>query len=63
MSWWKNKKCKLCKKKLPKVKDSAKMQLETADGTHTIEICDECEEFWNLSEEILNRDRKDDEPL
>lgn len=56
MSWWKSKKCKLCYKKIPKLKEAAKIELTSDEGPHVIEICSECEEFWELSEEILNRD-------
>lgn len=61
MSWWKSRKCKLCRKKMPKSYDAAKMEINSDEGPFTIEICDECEEFWDLSEEILNRDLDDDE--
>lgn len=55
--WWKTKKCKTCKAKIPKNTESAELRLDTAEGIVTLEICNECAEFLDKSAEALGKGR------
>lgn len=60
MSWWKNKKCKTCRKKI--VGESAELRVDTANGIMVLEVCDECADFFDKSADILrNKDDGHDE--
>lgn len=57
MSWWKNKKCSICKKKLNKTVEAPIIRLQTLDGVVELEICNECADFYEASAEVLHRKR------
>lgn len=64
MSWWKRRKCKTCKKVLKANKPVHELRLQTADGIHEVEICDDCANFFDKSAEVLtqkNKGSKEDE--
>lgn len=61
MAWWKVRKCKLCKTKLPKIGDVASVRIDTADGLYEIEICDSCADFFDDSADIMRK--KENESL
>lgn len=58
MSWWKRKKCPLCKTVLKKKHGSAELRLDTADGPTTLEICMGCSTVLDKSAELLNDRRR-----
>ena len=51
------KKCKVCDGKI-KSKEPAIIRLETADGIHEINVCDECSRFFEKSAEVIQGGRK-----
>lgn len=61
------KKCPVCAKKYPNDTTFHVLRLNTADGTHEIEICNDCADFFDKSAEVLahrGKDNKsDDEPV
>lgn len=63
MSWWKRSKCGTCKKVLRKGKPIHELRIGTAEGYHEVEICEDCARFWDASGEVLNKGRKEDEPV
>lgn len=63
MSWWKRKKCATCKKVLKPKHGIHELRLNTAEGVVEMEVCDECSRFWDMSAEILNRGKKNDETV
>lgn len=63
MSWWKRKKCATCKKVLKPEHGIHELRLNTAEGVIDMEVCGECSRFWDMSAEILNRGKKNDETV
>ena len=59
MSWWKRKKCPLCKTVLKKKNGIAELRLDTADGPIEMEICMGCSTVLDKSAEVLNGSRKE----
>lgn len=53
MSWWKRKKCPLCKTVLKKKHKTGKLCLETAEGPLELEICMGCSTVLDHSSQIL----------
>lgn len=53
MSWWKNPKCPVCRKKLKKNQPMHEVQLETSEGPHSIEICGDCARFFDMSADAI----------
>ena len=53
MSWWKRKKCPLCKTVLKKKHKIAEFRVETADGTLELEVCGKCAYVMDKSADIL----------
>ena len=54
------KKCKLCDKKIKK-DSTAEMQIDTAEGIHTIEICFSCADILDMAAEAAKAKRKPEE--
>lgn len=59
MSWWKRKKCPLCKTVLKKKHKTGRLCLETAEGPLELEICMGCSTILDHSSEILERKYND----
>lgn len=59
VSWWKRKKCPLCKTVLKKKNGIAELRLDTADGPIEMEICMGCSTVLDKSAELLNGPRKE----
>lgn len=60
MKWWLSKpKCKTCDKVYDKDDKPAVIRLETAEGIHEIEVCNECADFWDKSADVLQRNSND----
>ena len=57
MSWWKNPKCPVCKKKLKKGQPLHELRLETAEGPHSLEICGDCARFLDVSADAIVNNR------
>lgn len=57
---WLGKKCKCCRKKLKRKETTHEIRMETAEGPHSLEVCEDCARFWDMSTDVLNR-RVDDE--
>lgn len=55
-SWFKKVKCPGCGKKQKELRHE--LRLDTAEGVHSIFICDECSRFLDKSAEVLKRRRK-----
>lgn len=53
MSWWKRKKCPLCKTVLKKKHKTGKLCMETAEGPLELEICMGCSTVLDHSSQIL----------
>jgi hypothetical protein len=60
VTWWKRKKCPLCKTVLKKKNGSGKLNMETAEGPLELEICMGCSIILEKSSEILHGSRKRD---
>lgn len=58
MTWWKRKKCPLCKTVLKKKNGIAELRLDTADGPIGMEICMGCSTVLDKSAELLNGRRR-----
>ena len=58
VSWWKRKKCPLCKTVLKKKNGIAELRLDTADGPIEMEICMGCSTVLDKSAEMLNGSRR-----
>lgn len=58
MSWWKSPKCPVCKKRLKKGQPLHELQLQTAEGPHSLEICGECANFFDKSADAIINNRK-----
>ena len=61
MSWWKRKKCPLCKTVLKKKHKTGKLCLETAEGPLELEICMGCSTVLDHSSQILEKEYGDDD--
>lgn len=53
MSWWKRKKCPLCKTVIKKKHKTAEFRIETADGLLELEVCGKCAHVMDKSADIL----------
>jgi hypothetical protein len=68
---WLGKKCKCCRKRLKRKEPTHEIRLDTAEGVHSIEVCEECSRFWDMTAEVLqkprdrhmNEDTEDDESI
>lgn len=60
-SWWKRPKCATCSKKFNKKDKQHVIQLEAADGTIELKVCDNCANFWDASAEVLQKGRKNED--
>jgi hypothetical protein len=58
---WK-KKCPTCEQKYPMKTPFHELRLNTTDGTHVMEICEKCADFFDKSADVIMRGRKD-EPI
>jgi hypothetical protein len=58
VSWWKRKKCQLCKTVLKKKNGAGMLNVETAEGPLELEICMGCSTVLEKSSEILNGSRR-----
>lgn len=56
---WKKAKCKVCSAVLPS--DNAIIRLETSEGVHEIDVCNDCADFFEKSAEVLMRKNVDEE--
>lgn len=61
MSWWKRKKCGICKKVLKKNKKTSNLEMQTADGPVQYEVCEDCSKFFDALTEVLEREYSEDE--
>ena len=53
MSWWKRKKCPLCKSVVKPKHKLSEVRLETADGPLELEVCTKCAYILDKSADIL----------
>ncbi len=53
MSWWKRKKCPLCKTVIKKKHKTAEFRIETADGLLELEVCGKCAYVMDKSADVL----------
>lgn len=56
---WK-KKCPVCEDKYPKATPFHELRLQTADGVHSLEICEKCADFFDKSAEVIMKGRQDE---
>jgi RNase P subunit RPR2 len=61
VTWWKRKKCPLCKKVLKPKNETADVRLDTLDGPLELNICMNCSTILDKSAEILNGKRRSKE--
>jgi hypothetical protein len=57
---WKKKKCPVCQDKYSEKTPFHELRLETADGTHVMEICENCADFFDKSADVIMKGRKDE---
>lgn len=57
---WGKKKCPVCDIKYPKDTSFHELRLDTLDGIHTLNICENCADFFDKSAEVIMKGRKDD---
>ena len=60
MIFAKKKKCRICDVKYPEDAAFHEMRIGTVDGTITLEICDECANFFDKSADVLRKRRKNE---
>ena len=53
--------CPICSTKVDKLNNE--IRLKTADGGHSVYVCDNCSNFFEDSAEVLKRKKQDDEAL
>lgn len=53
MSWWKRKKCPLCKTVIKKNMKMSEVRIETAEGILELEVCPKCAYVIDKSADIL----------
>lgn len=53
MSWWKRKKCPLCKSVIKPKHKLSEVRLETADGPLELEVCPKCAYILDKSADVL----------
>lgn len=53
MSWWKRKKCPLCKTVIKKKMKVSEVRIETAEGILELEVCPKCAYVIDKSADIL----------
>lgn len=53
MSWWKRKKCPLCKTVFKKKHKTAEFRIDTADGPLELTVCMGCATIMDKSADIL----------
>jgi RNase P subunit RPR2 len=53
MSWWKRKKCPLCKSVVKPKHKLSEVRLETADGTLELEVCPKCAYILDKTADVL----------
>lgn len=49
------KKCKACNKRVKKSRPMAKIILNTLDGEHEMQVCQECSDFWDKSADVIQK--------
>ena len=52
------KKCPTCSAKVDKLNNE--LRLKTAEGSHSVYVCDNCADFFEDSGEVLKRKKQDD---
>jgi hypothetical protein len=52
-SWFKKVKCPVCSEKQQQL--AHELRLDTAEGPHSIYVCDTCADFFDKSAEILQK--------
>ena len=71
MSWWKRKKCPLCKTVIKKKHKSAEFRIDTAEGLLELEVCGKCAHIMDKSADVLlskdrglvSKENKDDDTI
>jgi len=53
MSWWKRKKCPLCKTVIKKKMVMAEVRIQTADGLLELDVCPKCAHIIDKSADVL----------
>lgn len=53
MSWWKRKKCPLCKSVIKKNMKLSEVRIDTADGILELEVCPKCAYVIDKSADLL----------
>lgn len=61
MSLLKRKKCTSCRKVLKPKHGIHELRLNTADGVVDLEICGDCARFFDMSADVLQKRRKDND--
>jgi len=56
MSWWKKKKCVICKTKVKRKTDLISVEMQTAEGPHEIKVCNECAKFFDAMIKTLEKE-------
>lgn len=59
MSWWKRKKCPLCKSVVKPKHKLSEVRLETADGPLELEVCPKCAYILDKTADILMEKPRD----
>lgn len=64
MTWYKrNKTCAVCGDKYPKSTPFHEMRMKTDEGTVSLEICENCADFFDKSADVIMKGRNQDEPI
>lgn len=64
MTWFKrNKTCAVCEDKYPKSTPFHEMRMKTDEGTVSLEICENCADFFDKSADVIMKGRNQDEPI
>jgi hypothetical protein len=64
MSWFnRNKTCAICEEKYLKIEPFHEMRLDTDDGPVSLEICENCADFFDKSAEVIMKGRQQDDTV
>lgn len=58
-----SKTCAICEDKYPKSEPFHEMRINTDDGVVSLEICENCADFFDKSAEVIMKGRKQDDTI